>query len=153
MRCALFPPSKAATWSTQCASRFACLYETRQSLWTLQRQTTSRQARGERNFELCGRSSRRIGSGNVSKSTAASVVGGRRVYVCIYRHLVNTCTSQTGPLRVKDNQLLPPPPGLYLPPLVRLQLLPLQEQATRRDATMPCRTLLNLDLTSFEILC
>jgi len=89
----------------------------RQSLQTPQRQPTSRQARGERNFEPCGRSSWQIGSGSVSTAVSAqrSVVGGRRVYVRIYRHLVNTCTSQAGPLRVKGNQLLPPPPGLHLP--------------------------------------
>lgn len=78
-----------------------------QSPQTPQRQPTSRQARGERNFELCGRSSWWI-------SAQRSVVGGRRVYVCIYRHLVNTCTSQAGPLRVKGNQLLPPPPRDFI---------------------------------------
>lgn len=72
------------------------------------------------------------------------------MYVCIYRHLVNTCTSQAGPLRVKGNQLLPPPPRLHLLSLVRLRLLPLQEQATRRGVTKSRRTLLNLD---FDILC
>lgn len=70
--------------------------------------------------------------------------GGENMY--IQASLVNTCTSQAGPLRVKGNQLLPPSPGLHLPPLVRLRFLPLQEQATRRDTKWRCDEAM-LDLT------
>lgn len=57
-----------------------------------------------------------------------------------YRHLVNTCTSQAGPLRVKGKPAPPlhPPPCLSLSlfsSFIHLRLLPLWVQATRRAAT------------------
>lgn len=53
----------------------------RRSLQIPQRQPTSRQARGERNFELCGHSSWRIGSGSASKGPLLE--GGEHTYICI----------------------------------------------------------------------
>lgn len=67
--------------------------------------------------------------------------------------LVNTCTSQAGPLRVKGNQLLPPPLGLHLPSLVRLfgsyRYKNKLHDAVRRGHVGPYSTLILLLLMPF----
>lgn len=115
------------------------------SSWRPQSASDVHQVPSERNPKLCGRSSNWIGPaclpaclptwhGAQVKVCSEPLLLTVRVYVCVCRHLVNTCTSQAGPLGVKGNQLLPPPPRLH-PPSRRPPRAPWTFTVTRVQAT------------------